>query len=61
MSAEENKALVHRFVEEFWNEGKTTIVDELWYPTPRSTCPWRRRLIEVDQLGVKSSVQQAEA
>jgi predicted ester cyclase len=29
MSAEENKALVHRFVEEFWNRGNTAIVDEL--------------------------------
>ena len=29
MSAEENKALVRRFVEEFWNEGNTTAVDEL--------------------------------
>ncbi len=29
MSAEENKALVRRFVEEFWNEGNTAAVDEL--------------------------------
>ena len=29
MSAEENKALVHRFVEEFWNEGNTATADEL--------------------------------
>jgi steroid delta-isomerase-like uncharacterized protein len=29
MSAEENKALVRRFVEEFWNEGKTAAADEL--------------------------------
>jgi steroid delta-isomerase-like uncharacterized protein len=29
MSAEENKALVRRFVEEFWNEGNTTAADEL--------------------------------
>jgi steroid delta-isomerase-like uncharacterized protein len=29
MSAEENKALVSRFVEEFWNEGNTTAADEL--------------------------------
>jgi len=27
--SEDNKALVCRFVEEFWNEGNTTIVDEL--------------------------------
>ena len=29
MSADENKALVRRFVEEFWNEGNTTAADEL--------------------------------
>jgi steroid delta-isomerase-like uncharacterized protein len=29
MSAEENKALVRRFVEEFWNEGKMAAADEL--------------------------------
>jgi steroid delta-isomerase-like uncharacterized protein len=29
MSAEENKALVRRFVEEFWNEGSTATADEL--------------------------------
>ena len=29
MSAKENKALVHRFVEEFWNEGNTAPADEL--------------------------------
>jgi steroid delta-isomerase-like uncharacterized protein len=29
MSAEENKALVRRFVEEFWNEGNTATADEL--------------------------------
>jgi steroid delta-isomerase-like uncharacterized protein len=27
--SEENKALVRRFVEEFWNEGDTSAVDEL--------------------------------
>ena len=32
MSAEENKALVHRFVEEFWNQGRTTAADELMAP-----------------------------
>jgi steroid delta-isomerase-like uncharacterized protein len=32
MLAEENKALVHRFVEEFWNDGKTTAADELMAP-----------------------------
>jgi steroid delta-isomerase-like uncharacterized protein len=29
MSTEENKALVRRFVEEFWNKGNTTAADEL--------------------------------
>ena len=29
MSCEENKALVRRFVEEFWNQGNTTAADEL--------------------------------
>ena len=29
MSAEENKALVRRFVEEFWNEGNTAAADKL--------------------------------
>ena len=29
MSPEANKALVRRFVQEFWNEGDTTAVDEL--------------------------------
>ena len=29
MSAEENKVLVERFVEEFWNEGNTATADEL--------------------------------
>jgi steroid delta-isomerase-like uncharacterized protein len=29
MSAEENKALVSRFVEEFWNEGNMSAADEL--------------------------------
>ena len=29
MAAEENKALVRRFVEEFWNEGNATAADEL--------------------------------
>jgi predicted ester cyclase len=32
MSAEENKELVHRFVEEFWNQGKMTVADELMAP-----------------------------
>jgi predicted ester cyclase len=39
MSAEENKALVHRFVEEFWNEGKTTAADELMAPDAQIHTP----------------------
>jgi hypothetical protein len=43
MLAEENKALVHRFIEDFWNEGKTTAADELMAPDaeihmPRERC-----------------------
>ncbi len=29
MSCEENKALVRRFIEEFWNQGNTAAADEL--------------------------------
>jgi len=32
MSAEENKELVRRFVEEFWNEGNVAAADELMAP-----------------------------
>ena len=32
MSAEENKALVRRFVEGFWNEGNASTADELMAP-----------------------------
>ena len=32
MSAEENKALVRRFVEEFWNEENTAAADQLFAP-----------------------------
>ena len=32
MTIEENKALVRRFVEEFWNQGNTAIADELMAP-----------------------------
>ena len=32
MSTEENKALVERFVEGFWNEGNTATADELMAP-----------------------------
>ena len=32
MSAEENKAVVHRYYEEVWNQGNLTVVDELYAP-----------------------------
>ncbi len=33
MSAEENKAIVHRYYEEVWNQGNLAVVDELYAPT----------------------------
>ena len=39
MSAEENKALVRRFVEEFWNEGNMSAADELMAPEARIHLP----------------------
>ena len=39
MSAEENKALVERFVEEFWNEGNTAAADELFAPDAQIHLP----------------------
>ena len=39
MSAEENKALVERFVEEFWNEGNTSTADELMAPDAKIHLP----------------------
>jgi predicted ester cyclase len=39
MSAEENKVLVERFVEEFWNEGNMSAADELMAPDARIHLP----------------------
>jgi steroid delta-isomerase-like uncharacterized protein len=39
MSAEENKALVERFVEEFWNEGNMSAADELMAPNAKIHLP----------------------
>ena len=39
MSAEENKALVHRFVEEFWNEGNMSAADQLMAPDAQIHLP----------------------
>jgi predicted ester cyclase len=49
MSAEENKALVRRFVEEFWNEGKTTAADELMAPDAEIHMPTGETL-NLDEL-----------
>lgn len=32
MSAEENKAIFHRFIEEVWNKGNLAVADELFTP-----------------------------
>ncbi len=39
MSAEENKALVRRFVEEFWNEGNMSAANELMAPDAKIYLP----------------------
>ena len=39
MSAEENKALVRRFVEGFWNEGNKAAADELFAPDAEIRMP----------------------
>ena len=39
MSTEENKALVERFVEEFWNEGNLSTADELMAPDAQIHLP----------------------
>jgi steroid delta-isomerase-like uncharacterized protein len=41
MSYEGNKALVRRFVEEFWNRGNTAAADELMTPDPTIVLPGR--------------------
>jgi steroid delta-isomerase-like uncharacterized protein len=49
MSAEENKELVHRFVEEFWNRGKTTAADELMAPDAEIHMP-TGEVLDPDEL-----------
>ena len=49
MSAEENKALVRRFVEEFWNEGNTATADELMAPDAEIHMP-TGEMFDVDGL-----------
>jgi steroid delta-isomerase-like uncharacterized protein len=41
MSGEENKALVRRFVEEFWNQGNMEAADELMTANATITLPGR--------------------
>jgi steroid delta-isomerase-like uncharacterized protein len=49
MSAEENKALVRRFVEEFWNEGNTATADELMAPDAAIHMP-TGEMVDLDGL-----------
>ena len=49
MSAEENKALVERFVEEVWNEGNAAAADELFVPDAQIHMP-TREVVDVDGL-----------
>jgi steroid delta-isomerase-like uncharacterized protein len=50
MSAEENKELVRRFVEEFWNEGNADAAEELMAPDAEIYMPTGER---VDLEGLK--------
>jgi steroid delta-isomerase-like uncharacterized protein len=50
MSAEENKALVERFVEEFWNEGNMSAADKLMAVDAEIHMPTRE---VVDPEGLK--------
>jgi len=49
MSVEENKALVRRFVEEFWNEGNMAAADELMAPGAEIHMP-TGELVDLDGL-----------
>ena len=49
MSAEENKALVRRFVEEFWNEENTAAADQLFAPDAEIHMP-TGEVVDVDGL-----------
>ena len=49
MSAEGNKALVRRFVEEFWNEGNMSAADELMAPNAEIHMP-TGEVVNIDGL-----------
>ena len=49
MSAEENRALVRRFVEEFWNEGNMSAADELMAPDAEIHMP-TGEMVDLDGL-----------
>ncbi|CAA9410824.1 MAG: hypothetical protein AVDCRST_MAG55-1338 [uncultured Rubrobacteraceae bacterium] len=49
MSAEENKELVRRFVEEFWNEGNAATADELMAPDAEIHIP-TGEVVDLDGL-----------
>jgi steroid delta-isomerase-like uncharacterized protein len=49
MSPEENKELVRRFVEEFWNEGNAAAADELMAPDAEIHMPTGER-VDLDGL-----------
>jgi predicted ester cyclase len=49
MTIEENKALVHRFVEEFWNRGNTSAADDLMAPDAEIHMP-TGKTVEIDGL-----------
>ena len=49
MSTEENKAIVERFVEEFWNEGNLSAADELMAPDAEIYLP-SGDVVDVDGL-----------
>ena len=58
MSAEENRALVERFVEEFWNEGNLSTADELMAPDVEIHMP-TGEVVDVDGLkGFAGAFQQ---
>ncbi len=49
MFAEENKALVRRFVKDFWNEGNMSAADELMAPGAEIHMP-TGEVVDVDRL-----------